>query len=251
MAHSGRQAVVTGAAGGIGQSIVRELLRAGATVHGLDRNAAAQLVLTRELGARYHPYTVDLADRSASNRSHAQLLEALGGRCDILVNNVGVASVVPFESSDDALLDTTLAVNFVAAFRLARALLPALRASGRASVINIASELALVGQSGYSAYCASKGALLAWSRALAVELAGERIRVNAVCPGPIDTRLLAAEFASCADPGEARRAEIATVPVGRLGVPKDVATVVGFLAGDSAAFVSGAAWSVDGGKTAR
>jgi NAD(P)-dependent dehydrogenase (short-subunit alcohol dehydrogenase family) len=144
-----------------------------------------------------------------------------------------------------------LAANFTAAFRVTRALLPALRSSQYASIVNICSELALLGQSGYSAYSASKGALLAWSRTLAVELAGERIRVNAVCPGPIDTAMIEQEFAGADDPLRARAEEIALVPLGRLGTAADVAAVVGFLAGHGAAFVSGAVWSVDGGKTAR
>ena len=98
------------------------------------------------------------------------------------------------------LLDWLFAVNFVAAFRITRTLLPALRASGRGAVINIASELALVGQPDYSAYCATKGAMLAWSRALAIELAGDGIRVNAVCPGPVDTAMLQEEFATHGNP---------------------------------------------------
>jgi NAD(P)-dependent dehydrogenase (short-subunit alcohol dehydrogenase family) len=143
------------------------------------------------------------------------------------------------------------AVNFTAAFRITRTLLPALRASGRAVVVNVASELALVGMPDYSAYCATKGAVLAWSRALAVELAAEGMRVNAVCPGPVDTAMLAQEFATHGNPHAARIEEIAAIPLSRLGAPADIAAVVGFLASDAAAVVTGAAWSVDGGKTAR
>ena len=100
-------------------------------------------------------------------------------------------------------------------------------------------------------WCATKGAILAWSRALALELADSGIRVNAVCPGPIDTKLLAEQFLTEAKPEQARAAEIATVPLARLGDPDDVAATVAFLASDAAAFVTGAAWTIDGGKTAR
>jgi NAD(P)-dependent dehydrogenase (short-subunit alcohol dehydrogenase family) len=247
----GRQAVLTGAAGGIGAAISRELLAQGATVHGVDRDPVGLGALEQEFSGRFIPYTTDLADRSATDRMLGHLHSALAGHCDILVNNAGVARVQSFVSSEDALLDRLLAVNFTAAFRVTRALVPALRASGRASVINIASELALIGQPGYTAYTATKGALLAFSRALATELAAEGIRVNAVCPGPIDTPMLAGEFKVADDPIAARAGEIASVPLGRLGVPADIAGVVAFLASDAAGFVTGATWPVDGGKTAR
>jgi NAD(P)-dependent dehydrogenase (short-subunit alcohol dehydrogenase family) len=246
-----RQAVLTGAAGGIGAGIARELLAQGATVHGIDRDPGGLRSLAQEFSGRFIPYTADLADRGATDRMLGLLDTALAGRCDILVNNAGISRVQSFVTTEDALLDRLLAVNFTAVFRVTRALVPALRASRRASVINIASELALIGQPGYTAYSATKGAILAFSRALAAELAPEGIRVNAVCPGPIDTPLLAGEFELADDPLAARAGEIATVPLGRLGVPRDIAGVVAFLASDAAGFVTGAAWPVDGGKTAR
>ena len=250
---AGRHAVVTGAAGGIGSAIVRALIEQGAEVLGLDRDGRAQEALQKALpaGARYHIHLVDLADRVACDRSLAQLRRGLAGRCDIVVNNAGLSELRAFDASDDALLDASFGLNFDAAFRLTRSLLPELRASGRAAVINIASELGLIGQPGFSIYCATKGALIAWTRALAVELGPERIRVNAVCPGPIDTPLLQREFDTYADPSAARGAEVASIPLGRLGLPTDIAAVVAFLAGDGAAFTTGAAWTVDGGKTAR
>jgi NAD(P)-dependent dehydrogenase (short-subunit alcohol dehydrogenase family) len=250
---TGRKAVVTGAAGGIGSAIVRRLIDEGATVHGLDRDATRERQLAQELACtgRFVAHVADLAERASTERILSDLAGGLEGRCDILINNAGISCWRSFGDSDDQLLDSLLAVNLTAAFRITRALLPALRASGCAAVVNIASELALVGQPGYTAYCATKGALLAWTRALAVELAPSGIRVNAVCPGPIDTAMLNAEFEALGDRERARAEEIATVPLGRLGAPQDVAAVVAFLASDAAGFVSGAAWSVDGGKTAR
>ncbi|MGO9933047.1 MAG: SDR family NAD(P)-dependent oxidoreductase [Steroidobacteraceae bacterium] len=249
---AGRRAVVTGAAGGIGRAITRQLTARGATVHGLDRNRDGLEMLKTDIGdGAFVSHAVDLADRPAVDRVLGDLLDGSDQRCDILVNNAGVSRLRSLSDTDDVLLDWMLAVNFSAAFRITRALLPSLRESGRGSIVNIASELALVGAPDYSAYCATKGAVLAWSRALAVELAAGGIRVNAVCPGPIDTMLLQEEFATHARPQEARLAEIATIPLARLGTPQDIAAVVAFLASDAAAFVTGAAWCVDGGKTAR
>jgi NAD(P)-dependent dehydrogenase (short-subunit alcohol dehydrogenase family) len=239
-----RYAVVTGAAGGIGSAIVHEFLKRGLVVHGLDRRPAAT-------GDRYFAHQVDLSDRIDTDRALEKLLATVPGRCDVLVNNAGVSHLQSFGDTPDQLLDDLLEVNFIAAFRVTRALLPALKAGSQPTIINVASELALVGQPGYSAYCGTKGAVLAWSRALAVELAVDGIRVNAVCPGPIDTPMLQAEFATATAPLLARREEVASVPLGRLGKPEDIAAVVALLASPEAAFVTGAAWSVDGGKTAR
>jgi 3-oxoacyl-[acyl-carrier protein] reductase len=244
--------VVTGAAGGIGRAIARQLIAQGATVQGLDRDGDNLLQAVREFGAAsFVAHTVDLADRGAVDRVLAALLDRLDARCDILVNNAGVSRLRALADTDDALLDWMFAVNFTAAFRITRTLLPALRVGGRGAIVNIASELALVGHPNYGAYCATKGAVLAWSRALAVELAADGIRVNTVCPGPIDTALLHEEFATHAEPQAAQAAEIAMIPLARLGAPQDIAAVVAFLSSDAAAFVTGAAWPVDGGKTAR
>jgi NAD(P)-dependent dehydrogenase (short-subunit alcohol dehydrogenase family) len=250
-----RHVVVTGAGDGIGRATALRFLRQGVQVHGLDHNPEAlQRVADTASNSAYTgqfiAHQVDLANRSEMDQMVGKLLDSTQGCVDTLVNNAGRSIVLPFADSDDAMLDALFAVNFIAAFRLTRHLLPALHAAGHGAVINIASELALVGQRGYCAYSATKGAILAWSRTLAIELAPIGIRVNAVCPGPVDTALLGAEFSSTGDSNAARMAETATVPLGRLGLPADIAEVVVFLASDAAAFVTGALWPVDGGKTA-
>jgi NAD(P)-dependent dehydrogenase (short-subunit alcohol dehydrogenase family) len=248
--------VVTGAANGIGRAIALRILKDGAEVHALDDDSAGLQSLAQSAAqdsactGQLIGHPVNLASRSDTDRVAATLLDALEGGCDTLVNNAGISCVAPFAAIDDALLDGVFAVNFMAGFRLTRSLLPALRVSGHSSIVNIASELALIGQQGYAAYSATKGAVLAWSRTLAVELAPAGIRVNAICPGPIQTGLLATDFTATGNAEAARRSEIAAVPLGRLGLPADIAEVAVFLASQSAAFVTGAVWPVDGGKTA-
>lgn len=245
-------AVVTGAAGGIGRAISEALMAGGATVHGLDLNADALQSMTAASDGRFVGHALDLGDRRAVDAVLGELQSTMGSTgCDILVNNAGISRVKDFTATTDDDLDALFAVNFHAAFRITRSLVPLMAGRPGAAMVNIASELALAGQWGYSAYSATKGAVLAWSRALAVELAPQGIRVNAVCPGPIDTPMLSAEFELAEDPVAAQAGEVSTVPIGRLGTPGDIAAVVAFLASDAAAFVTGATWTVDGGKTAR
>ncbi len=251
MAWLNCEVVVSGAAGGIGRAITLAMVARGGRVHALDRDADGLVRLVAEGQGQVVPYAVDLGDTPQVDAVLTRLLAILPGRCDVLVNNAGISHVVPFAETSDTQLDQLWRINVLAAMRITRALLPPLRVGASPAIVNIASELALVGQPGYVAYSASKGAVLAWSRALAIELATDRIRVNTVCPGPIDTPMLDAEFVIADNPAAARAGEIATVPLGRLGRPTDIAAMVAFLAGPDANFITGATFAVDGGKTAR
>jgi NAD(P)-dependent dehydrogenase (short-subunit alcohol dehydrogenase family) len=126
-----------------------------------------------------------------------------------------------------------------------------MRARRSGVIVNVASELAFVGLPGYSAYCAAKGAVLAFTRALALEAAPHGVRVNALCPGPTDTGMMAAELAAAPSPADARASMVASVPLGRLARPDEIAQVALFLASEHASFVHGAAVLADGGRTAR
>src|SRR5690606_18397466 len=143
-----------------------------------------------------------LRDAAATARTVDAVLAELGA-VDVLVNN---AAILPFrfiEETDDATLEDVVAVNFLALYRLCRQLYPTMRARRAGTIVNVASELALVGLAGYTAYCGAKGAVLAFTRALALEAAPYGVRVNALCPGPTDTEMMARELAAAPSPDRA------------------------------------------------
>lgn len=250
MRLDGRRALVTGTSGGIGRAIARAFCAAGAIVHGLDRAADDTAAAEVAPPPTFVAHTVDLRDAATTGRVVEDVTSALGG-IDVLVND---AAILPFrfvEDTGDALLDDVMAVNFGAVFRLCRQVYPAMRARRAGAIVNVASELSLVGLPGYAAYCASKGAVLAFTRALALEAAPHGVRVNALCPGPTDTGMMAAELAAAPSPDEARAEMVASVPLGRLARPDEIAQVALFLTSDAASFVHGAALLADGGRTAR
>lgn len=240
-ALTGRRCLVTGAASGIGRAIARAFAEAGAMVAGVDRDAAG---LT---GLPVQPVVEDLAADGGAPRALAAA-EAAIGRIEVLVNAAGISRIRPAERYDSEEAMRILAVNLLAPMALCAGVLPGMRAARGGSIVNIISELALVAQPGFSAYCASKGGLLAYTRALALECAPLGIRVNSICPGPIDTPMLQREFANAADPDAERAAAVATVPLGRLGRPEEIAEIAVFLA-TAPALVQGSIIVADGGKT--
>lgn len=237
----GRRCLVSGAASGIGRAVALRLAAAGAVVAGVDRDAAGLV------GLPLQPVVEDLGTAAGPERAFAAAESAIGP-IDALVNAAGISRIRPADRYDAEETAAILAINLVAPMRLCSMAVARMRPLGRGAIVNIASELALVAQPGYTAYCASKGGILAYTRALALECAPLGIRVNAVCPGPIDTPMLQREFAHGSDAGAERDAAIRTMPIGRLGRPEEVAEAVAFLLA-APALVQGAALVVDGGKT--
>ncbi len=251
MRLANRHALITGAASGIGLATARLFLAEGARVALIDRNAAALAAVAAELGVAGIP--ADVADAEATATAVDAAAAALGG-LDAVVNAAGISRVAAPLDTTPALWREVMAVNLDGPFHVCRAAIPHLRragggsAPGGRSIVNLASAAGLVPRPHYSAYGASKGGLLMLTRCLALDLAPDGIRVNAVCPGAIRTPMVEATMAAQPDPAAAERAFLARYALGRFGTAEEVAGAVLYLTSAEASYVTGAALGVDGGS---
>jgi 2-hydroxycyclohexanecarboxyl-CoA dehydrogenase len=245
-----RVAIVTGAGRGIGRAIALRLARSGVAVGVTDVDAASAAAVAAEVvaaGGRATGTPGDVTSLDAMRAAVAHVEESLGP-IDVLVNNAGWDRMELFLENDPALWDRLLAINLKGVFNTTRAVLERMAPRGGGRVVSIASDAGRVGSTGEAVYSACKAGIIGFSKALAREMARNRITVNVVCPGPTETALLAEVGA-----GE-RGAKIVegmrrAIPLGRLGQPDDVAGAVAYLASDEAAFVTGQVLSVSGGLT--
>ncbi len=237
-------AVITGAASGIGRATARRFAAEGANVVVADFDEKAGPEVAKEIGGLY--VQVNVADEASVVAMYDKTVEVYGG-IDILFNNAGISP-----ADDDSILTTGLEawrrvqeVNLTSVYLCCKYGIPHLQRRGGGSIINTASFVAVLGSAtSQISYTASKGGVLAMSRELAVQFAREKIRVNALCPGPVNTPLLIELFAK--DPERAAR-RLVHVPMGRFGEPEEIAGAVLFLASDDASFVTASTFMVDGG----
>jgi len=246
----GRHALVTGGASGIGEATVRELARAGAFVWIADINVPAAEALADEVGSA-RALHLDVTSPQSIAAAAAKL-----DRLDILVNNAGIGHVGSIETTAIEDFDRLLNVNVRSVFLVSKGLMPLLLQATEhhealGCIVNVASVSGLVGIKQRFAYCMSKGAVVSMTRQMAVEYP-KKLRVNAVCPGTVQTPFVEAYLEKFHhDTKEETRAELrARQPVGRLGRPEEVASLIRYLASDEAAFTTGSLMVVDGGWTA-
>jgi len=235
----GRRALVTGAGSGIGAAVARRLAAGGASVVLADVRPEGIEALAAELGGAAAALLLDVRDEEVVAPAVAGL--------DVLANVAGIGSTQSAPETPLAVWEDVFAVNARGTFLTCKHAIPEMVARGGGAIVNVASVAALVGLRNRAAYCASKGAVVSLTRALAVDHVGEGIRVNAVCPGTVDSpwvRRLVEEAGESLDALRARQ------PLGRLGTPEEIAEAVVYLASDRAAFVTGSVFTIDGGLTA-
>jgi NAD(P)-dependent dehydrogenase (short-subunit alcohol dehydrogenase family) len=239
-----RVAVITGAGSGIGLASVRRMAAEGAEIVAVDIDEAAGKAAAAEVDGTF--VAADVADEEQVR----ELFDGVAtrfGRIDIAFNNAGISP-----PEDDSILTTGLdawrrvqEINLTSVYLCCKYVLPHMQAAGKGSIINTASFVAILGAAtSQISYTASKGGVLAMSRELGVQFARDGIRVNALCPGPINTPMLQELFA--ADPERAAR-RLVHVPMGRFGAPEEIAAAVAFLASDDASFITASSFIVDGG----
>jgi len=234
---AGRNALVTGAGSGIGAAVARRIAAAGANLILADLLLTAVEELAGELGPAARPLRLDVRDEERVAAAMADL--------DVLVNVAGIGSTTNAPETSLEVWEDVFAVNARGTFLCCKHAIPGMAARGGGSIVNVASVAALVGLRNRAAYCASKGAVVALTRALAIDHVGDGIRVNAVCPGTVDSpwvRRLVEESGESLDALRARQ------PLGRLGTTDEVAEAVEYLV--SAEFATGSVLVVDGGLTA-
>ncbi len=241
-------AIVTGAASGFGAEIARQYVAEGAKVAVADINEAGAKAVADALGPNAIAVTCDVTQRAAIDALVAKTLQAFG-RLDIVINNAGwTHKNQPLLDVDEATFDRVYDINVKSIFHMTHAVVPLMRKQGGGVILNVGSTAGIRPRPGLTWYNSSKGAVNLMSKSLAVELGPDKIRVNVICPVMGVTGLLES-FMGMPDTPENRKKFVATIPLGRLSEPRDIANAAVYLGSDDAEFISGVEFPVDGGRT--
>ena len=242
-------AIITGAGSGIGRACAIAFAREGAKVVLVGRTAKKLELVANEIGPAALIHAGNVSKKS-DNQAVVQAAVSHFGGLHILVNNAAALLAGTAESHTEAEWDETFDTNVRGAWHLSRAAIPHIRKAGGGSIINIGSALSLVGARNRVAYAASKGAVLLMTRSMALDHGADQIRVNCICPGIVETELVEKFISQAPDPEAMRKQRVGLHPIGRFGKPEDIAPLLVYLASDESAWVTGAAFPVDGGYTA-
>jgi NAD(P)-dependent dehydrogenase (short-subunit alcohol dehydrogenase family) len=250
---SGKVAFITGGGTGIGRACAALFAREGTRVAVAGRRNGPLEAAVREIeaaGGRALAVTCDVVDRESVESALASTVKQFGGCLHIVVNNAGAVVVAAADDTSDEDWERVIATNLTGTFLVSRAALPHLRAAGGGTIVNIGSILGIVARKQRAAYCAAKAGVTGLTKAMALDHAHEKIRVNCVCPSLIETELGLKSIREAPDPEAERKRRTEGIPLGRLGLPEDVAQMALYLASEESAWVTGAALPLDGGLTA-
>lgn len=248
----GKAALVTGGSSGIGRATASLFAAEGAAIAVFDRDAEGGRAIVRDIsehGGRALLIAGDVTQDADCRRAIEETLRAFG-RLDVLFNNAGIIRRAAITDTSEEDWDRTMSVNVKSIFLLSRCAIPAMERSGGGVIVNTASNWGLVGGPRAAAYCASKGAVVLLTKAMAIDHGPRNIRVNCICPGDTDTPMLRGEARQLGEPVEAFLEQSAECPLGRVAQPDDIARAALYLASDASSFMTGAPLIVDGGFVA-
>jgi NAD(P)-dependent dehydrogenase (short-subunit alcohol dehydrogenase family) len=246
---AGKVAFITGGGTGIGRACALMFAAEDAQVAVAGRRKEPLEAVVREIqaaGGKALAVTCDVVIRREVEAAISSVVQHFG-RLDTVVNNAGAVVVATAEETSDEDWSRVLAINLTGTFQVSRAAIPILRKSGGGSIVNIGSYLGIVGRQSRAAYCAAKAGVGGLTRAMALDHAKDKIRVNCVCPAIVETEMSLLFLSKAADPRKQRLAEL---PLGRFGKPEDVALMALYLASDESSWVTGTVFPIDGGQTA-
>jgi NAD(P)-dependent dehydrogenase (short-subunit alcohol dehydrogenase family) len=251
MRMMGKVAIITGTKSGIGLATAQLFAAEGARVVLADvRGAKQEAGEIADLGGEALFVHVDVSSEAQVNALIEKTLAAYG-RLDVLVNNAGVELAKKVTDTTEAEWDRLMDVNLKGVFLCCKAAIPVMQRQGGGIIVNVASELGLVGGSEIAAYCASKGGVVQLTKAIAIDHVADGIRVNCVCPGPVGTPLLESIIEASSNPDEERRSIVEKTLLKRVGRPEEIANVILFLASEESSYMTGSIVVVDGGSTAK